>query len=182
LYLEPGLLVVFVGFNPGLTSGRTGHYYAHPSNRFWHLLAAAGLTARRYGPEEDYLLPQLGYGFTDLVRRMSRTSQELKGGELTDGAREVRKQLRTFRPAIAAFTGKGVAAAVTGRPCGYGWLDEEVEAGVRGLVLTSPSGLAAQSSARRLAPYLELSEAVLALRSGRLPTGWRPIAEARSRC
>ena len=34
-YLAPGLKVVFVGFNPGETSARRGHYYAYPGNRFW---------------------------------------------------------------------------------------------------------------------------------------------------
>lgn len=167
--------MVFVGYNPGLTSGRTGHYYAHPSNRFWQLLADSRLTERRYRPDEDGLLPELGYGFTDLVRRMSRTSQELKCDELSEGAREVRRQLGLFRPLIAAFTGKGVAAAVTGHKAVHGWLEEEVVPGVAGMVLTSPSGLAAQPYRLRLAPYLELSEAVSAVRTARLTPARRSI-------
>ncbi len=157
--------MVFVGYNPGLTSGRIGHYYAHPSNRFWQLLADAKLTERRYRPEEDGLLLGLGYGFTDLVRRMSRSSQDLHADELKEGGEEVRRQLREVRPRIAAFTGKGVAAAVIGQRAAHGWLRDEVVPGVRGMVLCSPSGLAGQSYHARLAPYRELGQAVSALRT-----------------
>lgn len=160
LYLAEGLEVVFCGFNPGIASGLSGHYYAHPSNHFWQLLAEAGLTSVRLRPEQDHEMPALGYGFTDLVRRMSRSSKELRKEELRDGAARVRAELTRYRPRICAFTGKGVARAVTGRPVTTGWLLQAVVPGVRGMVLSSPSGLAAMAASQRLAPYLELASAV----------------------
>lgn len=36
--LEPNLICVFVGVNPGITTSQRGHAYAHPSNLFWKLL------------------------------------------------------------------------------------------------------------------------------------------------
>lgn len=33
--LEPGLICVFIGLNPGIMTARSGHAYAHPSNLFW---------------------------------------------------------------------------------------------------------------------------------------------------
>ena len=51
--LEPGLKLLFCGYNPSLRSGQTGYHYAHPGNRFWHVLVAAGITERLYAPEED---------------------------------------------------------------------------------------------------------------------------------
>ena len=42
--LRPGLKLVFCGYNPSLRSGATGDHYAHPGNRFWRVLHAAGIT------------------------------------------------------------------------------------------------------------------------------------------
>ena len=54
--LQPGLSLVFCGYNPSLVSGSTGRHYAHLSNRFWSVLHAAGITAREHAPEEDEAL------------------------------------------------------------------------------------------------------------------------------
>ena len=75
-HLRPGLRILFVGFNPGLHSVRVGHHYAGPSNRFWALLHRAGLTPRLFEPREDGLLPQLGYGLTNIVDRPTRSAAE----------------------------------------------------------------------------------------------------------
>lgn len=53
-YLEPALQVVFVGFNPGERSARTGHHYAGPGNLFWKLLHAAGLTPEPLTWRDDW--------------------------------------------------------------------------------------------------------------------------------
>jgi TDG/mug DNA glycosylase family protein len=64
--LRPGLNLLFCGYNPSLTSGQTGHHYAHPGNRFWRVLHASGITDRLYAPEEDASLLDLGIGFTNV--------------------------------------------------------------------------------------------------------------------
>jgi hypothetical protein len=61
---RPDLQLLFCGYNPSLVSGRSGHHYAHPGNRFWRVLFAAGVTGRLYRPEEDARLLDLGIGFT----------------------------------------------------------------------------------------------------------------------
>ena len=38
--------LVFVGINPGLWTAATGTHFAHPGNRFYPALVAAGLIAR----------------------------------------------------------------------------------------------------------------------------------------
>ena len=50
--LRPGLALVFCGYNPSLRSGATGHNYAHPGNRFWRVLHAAGISDRLYAPDQ----------------------------------------------------------------------------------------------------------------------------------
>jgi TDG/mug DNA glycosylase family protein len=62
--LKPDLKLLFCGYNPSLVSGCTGYHYAHPGNRFWRVLFAAGITDRLYRPEEDAQLLNLGIGFT----------------------------------------------------------------------------------------------------------------------
>jgi double-stranded uracil-DNA glycosylase len=58
--LSPGLKLVFCGYNPSLTSGRSGHHYAYPGNRFWRGLFASGITDRLYEPQEDERLLDWG--------------------------------------------------------------------------------------------------------------------------
>ena len=51
--LAPDLDVLFCGINPSLVSAARGHHFARPGNRFWPALHLAGLTPRRFTPEED---------------------------------------------------------------------------------------------------------------------------------
>ncbi|MCB0052800.1 MAG: hypothetical protein KDE24_25025, partial [Caldilinea sp.] len=51
--IAPGLRVLFVGINPGLYSGWSGHHFARPGNRFWPTLHAAGFTPRLLHPSEE---------------------------------------------------------------------------------------------------------------------------------
>ena len=85
--MRPGLTLVFCGYNPSLRSGATGHHYAHPGNRFWRVLFAAGLTDRLYAPSEDTTLLELGIGFTNLAPRPTRRADELTRDEIRAGAR-----------------------------------------------------------------------------------------------
>src|SRR5437870_10366385 len=84
--LAPGLRVLFVGINPGLYSGATGHHFARPGNRFWKALRGAGFTDRLYSPFEDRKLLGLGIGVTNLVARTTATADELTPEELREGA------------------------------------------------------------------------------------------------
>lgn len=142
--LRHGLRAVFVGYNPSPHSFASGHHYAHPGNRFWALLAAAGLTPVRLRPEDDLRLPELGYGFTDVAARATPDSGALRPEELRAGGACVRAELARHRPRIAAYTGKGVYRAVAdlpaSAPVAYGLQHGQVVAGVLDFVLPSPSG------------------------------------------
>src|SRR5436309_8282442 len=92
--IAPGLRVIFVGINPGLYSGATGHHFARPGNRFWKTLHGAGLTPRVYSPFEDRSLLELGLGITNLVARTTPTADELTLDELRDGAAKLERKVR----------------------------------------------------------------------------------------
>ncbi len=139
--LRPGLDVVFVGFNPSPAAAAAGHYYAHPRNGFWKLLAEAGIIPVRLRPEEDVRLPEFGCGLTDVVGRPTPSARDLCLKELREGGAAVRGRLAAASPRFAAYTGKGVYAAVAGRGHpDYGLQPGAVLPGVRDFVLPSPSG------------------------------------------
>ncbi|HEY8346231.1 MAG TPA: mismatch-specific DNA-glycosylase [Symbiobacteriaceae bacterium] len=156
-YLAPGLRVIFVGFNPGETSAREGHYYAYPGNRFYWLLWQAGLTDRLYAPHEDAALLALGYGLTDLVGRSSRSSSDLTAAEMQAGREELLRKLAQYRPRVACYNGKGIYAALTGsRRVSYGLQATSVVPGVLDFVAASPSGRSREPLAEKLRLYREL--------------------------
>jgi TDG/mug DNA glycosylase family protein len=140
--LRPGLKLVFCGYNPSLTSGRSGYHYAHPGNRFWRVLFASGITDRLYKPEEDERLLDLGIGFTNLCSRPTRRADELMRDEIRAGAEELRAKLEEFRPRVVAYTGIGVYKwfRATSK-VSWGVQDSSAVPGAADVVVPSPSGL-----------------------------------------
>jgi double-stranded uracil-DNA glycosylase len=139
--LAPGLDLVFVGINPGLWSGATGHHFARPGNRFWKSLHAGGFTPRVLSPFEDRDLLSLGLGVTNLVARTTATAAELTDDEVLAGARSLRRRLEKVRPAAAAVLGITAYRTAFGvRDAVLGPQPLEI-AGARVWVLPNPSGL-----------------------------------------
>ncbi|KAF4591970.1 G/U mismatch-specific uracil DNA glycosylase [Ophiocordyceps camponoti-floridani] len=111
--LAPDLLVLLVGLNPGLATSRSGHAYAHPSNLFWKLLHASGVTPRACTAREDGLLPGLfALGLTNLVARPSRSGAELSRGEMDGGVAVLEDKVRVWRPEVVCLVGKGIWESV----------------------------------------------------------------------
>ena len=160
--LRPGLKLVFCGYNPSLASGRSGHHYAHPGNRFWRVLFTSGITDRLYEPQEDERLLSLGIGFTNLCSRPTRRADELTREEIRAGALTLRQKLEQFRPRVVAYTGIGVYKWLRATSK-VGWGVQEVSAvpGVTDVVVPSPSGLNRMSFEelvdhyRALTPFLK---------------------------
>jgi TDG/mug DNA glycosylase family protein len=140
--LEPGLKLIFCGYNPSLRSGHTGYHYAHPGNRFWRVLFAAGLTERLYAPEEDARLLGLGIGFTNLCPRPTRRADELYREEIRAGAEALRATLQRYRPRAVAYTGIGVYKwFLATSKAAWGVQPASAVPGVTDVVVPSPSGL-----------------------------------------
>src|SRR3954467_15309266 len=136
----PGLRVLFVGINPGLYSGATGHHFARPGNRFWKALHGAGFTEREYSPFEDRSLLELGYGVTNMVRRTTATADELTADELRAGAKLLERKVRRHRPEVVAFVGISAYRTAFGRPRAKIGPQDETIGGARIWVLPNPSG------------------------------------------
>ncbi len=105
--VAPGLLVLFVGINPGRYSGATGHHFARPGNRFWKALHLGGFTDRVWDPSEDRLLPTIGLGVTNLVPRTTRAASDLDETELRAGAGRLAEVAGRFSPSFVAVLGIG---------------------------------------------------------------------------
>ncbi|BAM87902.1 putative G/U mismatch-specific DNA glycosylase [Bradyrhizobium oligotrophicum S58] len=153
--LQPGLRLVFVGTAASERSAATGHYYAHPGNRFWPTLFAVGLTPRPYRPHEFPALRELGIGFTDLCKQGAGMDHvALKAGVDVAG---FAAKIRHHRPATVAFTSKKAASLFYARPTSAIALGRQPERDdfPTAFVLSSPSGAA--SGAWTLQPWRELA-------------------------
>jgi TDG/mug DNA glycosylase family protein len=157
--LRPGLKLVICGYNPSLTSGRTGHNYAHPGNRFWRVLYAAGVTERLYAPEEGAELLERGIGFTNIVPRPTRRADELTREEIDAGAAALRGKLALLRPRAVAYTGVGIYRWLRGSgQVAWGVQPSSAVAGVIDVVVPSPSGLNRMTFEELVAHYRRLGE------------------------
>lgn len=138
-YLRPGLKLVFVGFNPGESSARVGHYYAGRGNQFWNFLFESGLVSERLDPEDDHRLLEFNIGLTDVVKHWSKSSSSLSAADYEDGIPRLREKLKCARPRIVAFNGKTADERFRGRPARLGPQRERIE-GARVFVLPCTSG------------------------------------------
>ncbi|MCA1668817.1 MAG: mismatch-specific DNA-glycosylase [Thermomicrobia bacterium] len=159
--LAPGLLVVFIGSNPSIRASETGHYYAHPGNRFYPLLFASGLTPRRLMPEEDGLLPTFGIGLTDLHDRPSRRADEVPDAVYRAGRERIVALLARNRPRWLCCNGARVFQNLTGAsgPVRYGAQTQTI-VGCRLFVVPSTSGLNSALTTVRRDAFLALAVAV----------------------
>ena len=138
-YLRPGLKVVFVGFNPGDRSSQVGHYYAGRGNQFWSLLYESGLVSVQLKPEDDHRLLEFGLGVTDIVKRWSKSSSELRRQDYQLAVPLLREKLERAAPQAVAFNGKGAYQQYCGRLAELGLQTEPIGM-ARAFVLPSTSG------------------------------------------
>lgn len=140
--IQSNVNILFVGFNPSIRSGETGHHYANPNNRFYRILYQAGITPRLYRPEEDTTMIELGYGFTNIVARPTKEAAEITKEEYEQGRKELRSKIEKFKPQAVCFVGKGVYEQYSQRKqINWGIQDQPVVEGVVEFVAPSSSGL-----------------------------------------
>ena len=142
--IEPGVVTLLCGSAAGAVSARLGLPYAGPGNKFWPILAEAGLTPRRLSPAGFRELPRHGLGLTDINKTEWGADSDLTGRG--DDAEALRAKVEAFRPAILAFTAKRPAQVFLRAAFGVGRVDYGVQearlGGTEIHVLPSPSGLA----------------------------------------
>ena len=137
--LTAGLRVVFCGTAAGTVSAARGAYYAHPQNKFWRAVHAAGLTPRVLAPSEFARMPSFGLGLTDIAKTASGMDRELPPGALGRLAcEEMRAKMERFAPRILAFTSLTAGRRFLGPEAGFGEQAERI-GDTRIWLLPSPS-------------------------------------------
>jgi TDG/mug DNA glycosylase family protein len=159
----PGLKLLFVGINPGLWTAAVQTHFAHPTNRFYPALAAAGIT----GYEVDRVagmsdadrahLVERGIGITNLVRRATARASELSREELREGGERLQRFVAEHQPAVVAVAGISAYRDAFGeRGAVLGRQPETLESanrwsGAALWVVPNPSGLNAHETVATLA-------------------------------
>lgn len=151
-YVAAGLRLLFVGINPGLVSAAAGHYYANPRNAFWRLLHEGGLTPVRLRPDEGARMLAFGYGLTDIVKRPSRGTADLRAAEFVVGRERLARLVKRFKPRAVCFNGKTAFEGTFGKGACRHFGPQEVRlAGVPVFVVpsTSPANAAVPLAVKR---------------------------------
>jgi double-stranded uracil-DNA glycosylase len=108
-YLVPGLSILFVGINPGLRSAEVGHHFAGPSNRFWKLLFDTKLIPFPMTYQDDWQLPEFGYGLTNLIARPTAGVQDLEKRDFLEGHQVLVTKITIYQPRLVALLGVSMA-------------------------------------------------------------------------
>lgn len=156
-HLSENLDILFIGFNPSLLSGETGHHFANPNNRFWKILYRASITPHLYKPEEDWRLPEIGLGLTNIVERPTRAADEITKEEYSQGRMALHDKIKEFRPLVACFVGKGVYQQYSRKKdIPWGIQPEPMVPGTADFVAPSSSGLVRMKIEEIVEIYKEL--------------------------
>jgi len=72
---------------------------------FWWALSNSGIIQGSLGPENDAELLKYGIGLTDVVKRPTHSSGELRQDEYDEGAKRTVKTITQYSPKVACFIG-----------------------------------------------------------------------------
>src|SRR6202035_183069 len=95
-HLRKGMKLVIVGCNPTESSVRVGHYYAGRDNPFRPILFESGVVPEPFDYHDDKRVIEFGIGLTDLVKRPSKTVEELSRADFAEGRIVLSQKLEEF--------------------------------------------------------------------------------------
>jgi TDG/mug DNA glycosylase family protein len=151
------LKLLFVGINPGLWTAATQTHFAHPVNRFYPALLAAGIIERRIDPsagmtdEDRKHLTSRGIGITNVVHRATARADELTDDELRAGGRRLEALVERLHPKVVALAGITAYRIAFGRRKAALGRQDETLGGAELWVVPNPSGLNAHETVDSLA-------------------------------
>jgi TDG/mug DNA glycosylase family protein len=155
--LGPGLRLLFVGINPGLWTAATQTHFAHPVNRFYPALLAAGIIAEPVDAASGMTdadrerFVRRGLGITNLVRRATARADELTRAELVEGGAHLAEVVATYEPAVVAVLGITAYRSAFGHPKATTGRQPDGLGSAQLWVVPNPSGLNAHETIASLA-------------------------------
>jgi TDG/mug DNA glycosylase family protein len=156
-HLRKGMKLVIVACNPTESSVRVGHYYAGRDNPFWPIMYESGLMPEPFDYHDDKRVIEFGIGLTDLVKRPSKTVEELKREDFAEGRIVLSQKLEEFQPKVVAFNGKLTYEQFAQRKCKFG-LQKESLYGARVYVLIATPGAADDKRSEKLLHFRKLAQ------------------------
>lgn len=153
----PDVRLLFVGINPGLWTAATRTHFAHPGNRFYPALLAAGILTEPVDPaagmtdEDRARLLARGLGLTNVVRRATARADELTAAELRAGGEQLAATVARVGPRVVAIAGITAYRAAFGVRRATAGRQPEPLAGAELWVVPNPSGLNAHETVASLA-------------------------------
>ena len=151
------LRLLFVGINPGLWTAAVQTHFAHPTNRFYPALHAAGVITTPIDPvtgmteaDREHFTSR-GLGLTNLVRRATARADELTAAELREGGVRLHAFVSEHRPRVVAVAGITAYRSAFKVPAAKPGRQPGVFAGATLWVVPNPSGLNAHETAASLA-------------------------------
>lgn len=151
------LRLLFVGINPGLWTAAVQTHFAHPTNRFYPALLAAGVITRPIDPvtgmtpaDREHFTSR-GLGLTNLVRRATARADELSPAELRQGGARLHALVTERRPKVVAIAGITAYRSAFKVPAAKPGRQPGVFGGAVLWVVPNPSGLNAHETATSLA-------------------------------
>lgn len=147
----PGMDLLLVGLNPSLHAADAGVGFAGPGNRGWPALVEAGLAGAARDPLA--LLQKDGVGMTDLAKRASPRSSDLRPEEFRHGLARLDRLCRWLEPGAVCVVGLTGWRHATGRKATPG--EQDITIGGRPVwVMPNPSGLNAATGLDELVAHL----------------------------
>lgn len=151
-----GVRLLVVGINPSLWSAAVQAHFAHPSNRFYPALLAAGIVERRIDvsagmsdADRQHLLDN-GLGITNLVSRATARASEITPDELRAGIARLERLAGALQPSVVAVAGVTAYRTAFGRPHAALGPQPELLADATLWAVPNPSGLNAHDTVTSL--------------------------------
>lgn len=167
--------LLFVGINPGLWTAAAQAHFAHPGNRFYKALHAAGIVdcvldvRAGFDVESRAKLCGSGIAITNLVNRATVRADELGPEELRSGAKDVQRKIARWKPRVVAVVGLSAYRTAFNRPrATVGRQGDHVIHGAEMWALPNPSGLNAHYPTAELAKMYRAAAEAAGVETGRM--------------
>ncbi len=89
-------------------------------NQFWTLLYDSGIVPELLDNKDDKRMLEFGIGLTDLVKRPTRSMDEIQRHEFAEGRIVLSQKLQEFAPRVVVFNGKLTYEKFAQRECHLG--------------------------------------------------------------